>query len=284
MIYTIEIRDCALLFTSSKKKSGLIDVYDCFEIPLTGNKGIDGRVLKEALTERKINQAKVHLIINDRTALTRVLVVPSVDRKRMALIVKNELISSLNLKQDCVVDYLNIESFVNTEGNFERVLAVGLKRSVIEQWESFLNSINIKITSVQTFTSSIIRVFNYLDLIPKTCPSLIVDICKNYTRFFLYIDGKYSVLRTVNTNEDNNQEANRRNINLIRLFTNSLAKQQYSELKSIKIFGEDEYVMALYESVKGNLNHEIQLVNHEGFSFPELKNSGNYLNTMGALL
>ena len=289
MALILEIKENSFSFLDAKKKSdGSIDVKSYFDIhfeqdPIEHENDALNQKIIDLLKQHKMKGSKVHVVLNNRLSLSRELLVPKIKKKRMNLIVRNELMSALNLSEDFVVDYITLSERVVDNVSFEQVMGVAVRESVIADVERWLKSMKLKIRSFQTGTSGMLRMVKYANLVESNQPLIICDICDRYARFFLYNDQEFIVMRTVNPDPTKLEESNTRIVNLIRLLSNSLYREHKLSVERVILNGQIGVVENIIASAKKSLDMNCETVDVSYIFKEDIRiDMLQYLNALGA--
>lgn len=273
MALVIEIREKELFFTHARPKpGGRVEVLDHFVVKISGvdidddfdfsNEKFNSVIINE-LERRNINERYASIVLNNKMAISKELDIPKMDKKRMINIAKNELKMMLNLSPDYVVDFMRLDSYEKGETTFERVMAAAVKYEDIKKIEAWTLGFNIKIKSIQTGPSAILALLGERSVITSEEAVLFGDFCDHYTRFYLYMDKKFVVMRTIYREELNTVESTKRIENLIKLMSTELYEKTGKEISKLVMMGKAKQIKQLKDDFEKNIHAPVEYFNYE---------------------
>ncbi|AMC93165.1 hypothetical protein AOC36_04015 [Erysipelothrix larvae] len=293
MKYVIEIRDQSILVLAGKHAKKKINLATDFRIDFDTPIIEDGKLLnhydiikqiKEAIKAHHLVITKVRVIMNNKSILTRDLTIPKVEAKQKSTLIKNEMITLLNLNSDYVVDYRDL-SDVRTKDGKQRVLACALSGETIDSIEQFFKMLKIKIDSIDASVSTMIHFIQTFELVNKNLSSLVIDINDSYVRNYLFMNGELLLFRTFFIQEDANIElvTNRiyQIIDNIKQQHEGEAKQAISEIVLLGNRNRYPIVTARYND---DPNMNVKCTNITDYVKTSTKNFMGYGNGLGGLL
>lgn len=215
--------------------------------------------LKRLIKEHKIKDNKVHVVFNNRLTLSKEFIVPRIERRKMNLIVKNEMQMALNLTDDYVYDYMTLSN-EEVDGNIsERVLAFAIKLQHVKETEKWFKKLNLKIQSIQTSTSTLINMLDFTDIVDNNRPVIITDMQRNYTRFYLYYKQEVFMIRTIHPDTRELDDSGSRFVNLSKLLINSIYNEHDLVVDKIILLGNYNMILDVKENHKSKLDINCEL-------------------------
>lgn len=295
MILSIELRSnhAYLVEANVSKTSIQISHTHDYEFPdaWVNDTGILDSVnfAKKLTEELKVHQFKAKkavVVLNSSAVLFRELTIPKVDPKRVPLLVRSEMMSSLNLTPNYIMDHVELEELMMEGNPHYRVLAVATLGTVLESVVKTLNLANLKPIAIDSATNSIIKFATFIGLLRKDERSIIVDVGKGYLRLFLFDDGIYTLSRTTKLSSDfeldreDIVEAVEDNINKMIQYTFTLSNKK--PIKRMILTGQDDILSEIQAVVAES--HDIPC---EVLTYPKSitgTSDRTLVNTIGGLI
>lgn len=188
------------------------------------------------------------MVLNNRFTLSKEFIVPKIDRRKMGLIVKNEMQLALNLTDEYVYDYMSLSSEKGELSESERVLSFAVKLQYIKEIEAWLKKVHLKIESIQTSTSTMINMLDFTDLVENNRPVIITDMQRNYTRFYLYYKQEVFMIRTIHPDSRELESSGARFVNLSKLLINAIYNDHELVVDKIIMVGSYEMIQEVQEN------------------------------------
>lgn len=290
----VEIREHALLFLIGKYSRGKFDVSNKFRIdseePLIvkGDFIFNTQLLEEVkkqLKSKKLKMRKVKVIVNHRSIVTRDLIVPYVDKRKMSLIIENEMYNIYHLSRDYLVDYRTIEE--QKKGRKVKqvqVIASAISSKFIQSLELFFDKNRMNIVSIETAASSIMNLIEKQKMIKNPEPSVVVELNSSYIRSFIYDNYAFQIARTVYIQEETSEVAVDRLVQVLDILNQSYSGKTGKNLKHVMLIGKVEYLPLLQSHYTGESQLEINLINLNHFLVRKQPELMEYASCLGVVL
>lgn len=247
MACIIEVRDQELYIFKGKRNKGIMNVSKHFRIYLAqplfdGDRVIYNDALveqvREILNKNGVKDRYITLVLNDRIALTKDLIVPKTDKKKLDLIITNEMVALYNLSREFIVDYRVIKDSLSKTDTQIKVLASAVRRNTIAGLEMFFKELGMKIQSIDTAPSTYLKFIDNIELIESNEPTVVVDASSSYLRYYLYNNKEFMLMRTLYIDiEDEASQISTRAIHVLELLAQSQIGLTGKPIGQIKILG-----------------------------------------------
>ncbi len=298
MPISIEFKSDTVNIVEAKLKSGVFEVQHAITVSFPEEwldvKGIREigdfyLLLSQVFDDYKFKTKDVAICLNNTSIIYRELIVPSIDKKKMAMVVRSEMMDVLNLTPDYIMDYVVIEPIVDEEGKaMVRVLAVASLATALESYIELIKLLKLKLNSIDSATNAMIKLVDAIPEMKSLEQFVLVDVGANYLRLYLFEEGKYVLSRNVKLvrlNDSTEDEI----INVVEDNINKMIQFSYTRgaktgINKIILAGRDQLLDELKSKVLEDL-----LVPCEIFSQPLFINSSDkfetcYINAFGALI
>jgi len=298
MALSIEIRNNSVHVIQAKTMNSRVVCRKAVQFDLPSNiidaKGITdidqfSLALGVCLENNGIKEKKCTLCINNLSVIYRELTIPQVDDKKIPFIVRSETISSLNLTNEYIIDYIILEEFVEENKPMLRILAVAIQGIAIESYLEAMYKLKIKPTVIESSTSSAIKLVDLCDFASNGEPIVVADVENGYLKLYLFEEGRYILTRNTKlfdySLQDKDQVVDIIEDNINKMIQFQFTRSSHKGLSKIILFGSDDLVEEVQKGVTENLQIECAL-----FPLPEfLVNETGipllpYMNAIGALL
>ncbi len=297
MAISIEVRNNRMYAVDAVVNAGKVTIKKAFtmELPegIVDSKGIldpiqFGRILESGLSEHHLKAKKISACINNPSVIYRELVIPRVDDKKMSFVVRSEMISSLNLTNEYIIDYLILDEFLDQRKPFYRILAVAILDSAMKSFVDTFKHIKIIPTVVETSTSSIIKYVDLAGISNDGDPIIVADIEDNALKLYLFEENKYVLTRNTKISEEMADRSSL--IGVIEDNINKMVQFQYTRpshqgVKRIYLFGKEGLVEQAMSSIRESLQIDTQIFPQTNFVIDET-GTPHYIKlyAVGALL
>lgn len=294
MACIVEIRDQELYvmvaFNSRKKTS----VHRAFRIYLAEPLFKDNQVviteslikqIKRSFEKYDIRDKKIKLVVNHRLALTKDIIVPKTDTKKMGFLVENEMINLFNLTKDFIVDYTILNEVENEGVTQVKTLTCALRKSTIAGLEDLFSVLNMKIQSIDVAPVSYMTFLYKTEVIDTHDPLIVIDASSSYIRYYLFHERKFVLMRTLYIHvEDDHTAISKRVLHVLELMSQTQRSMTGKPVEKVKLLGFNKrfgMMASLSETylrmsaTVPNIFHEITPENHELF---------DYGNALGVIL
>jgi len=140
------------------------------------------------LNEQGVQRKNLQLVIDNDTALIRIMDVPIVNDKNMRLLIRNEMVEQSGGTGILLYDYTVLQP--KLEGGGGKILACAVEKELITSYQTMFKNIGIKLDGINLAIAAAIRVTQAIpDLSEKTYILSILDNSKIFS--LLFIDGNY---------------------------------------------------------------------------------------------
>ena len=144
--------------------------------------------LEALLNEQKIQRKNLQLVIDNDTALIRIMDVPIVSDKDLRLLIRNEMAGQSVGSGILLYDYTVLQP--KLEGGGGKILACAVEKELVASYLTMFNNIGIKLDGINLAIASAIRVTQAIpDLAEKTYILAVLDGSNIFS--LLFIDGNY---------------------------------------------------------------------------------------------
>jgi len=244
------------------------------------------RRLNKELTAMNFKSKKAFVCLNNNSILYRELTLPKVEPKRLPLLVRSEMMSSLNLTPNYVMDHVELEE-VKVEGNtFLRVLAVAILNTVLESTVKTLIVSRLKLKSIDSATNAIIKLVSASGIAEKDEQVIVADVGLGYLRLYLFDAGQYILARntklTPYLEESRSAVINSVEENLNKMIQYSYTRNTQREITKIYITGQDELLTDVQQKILESHDMSCQIL-----EYPRLikgKIEKKFVNSVGTLI
>lgn len=264
MALIIEIQDSKIqVIEGRSRREGRFIVDAHFDINFQDSEGNESKTFikdfKEKFKENKIRDTKAHIVFNNRFTLAKEFTLPRLDKRKMALIVKNEMQLSLNLDDSYVYDYLTLSTETQDGRQYERLLAFAIRTQHIQETEKWLKQIGISIRTIQTSTSTVINMLDFTDVVQDNLPVIVTDMQNLYTRFYLYYKQEIFMIRTVHPDIREMESSGQRFINLSKLLVNAIYNEHELVVDKIILLGNYDLILDVEENYANLIDIPVEL-------------------------
>lgn len=238
------------------------------------------------LKDYRFKDKNAYVCINNSSVIYRELNIPEVDERRVPLLVRSEMISTLNLSSDYIMDYIVLNEFESDSAKFLRVLAVAMQKSAIESVLDVLKQCKLKPLVIDSATNSILKLVKSTAQLKENEQVILADIGNGHLRLYLFEDGEYGLSRNnklISYSEDNHSDiVNTITENINKMIQFSYTRSRDNELKKIILTGTDLLLEDIQKSVKENLLIECEIFEKPSFISGKFENK--YVNAIGTLV
>lgn len=294
MALVIEIRDRELYVLSGSGSTKNLKVHKAFRIFLkeslfTNNdvKFDDATIsdIKQKLKEHQINDKKVHLVINHRIILTKDLIVPKIDKKKLEFLISNEMTTMLNLTREFVVDYRILDE-IEVEGIKQyHCLSSAIRRKTVEGLEILFEGMGMKIASIQGSSNSILNFVTKTKIVDSYDPLILMDASTSYIRYFLFNRGHFSLMRSNFIHiEDDPSIISKRVLHVLDLLSQSQAGETGKPINKILLVGYEKRFSMMQQLVKTGMNIDVEIPEIFDIVSPKDQNLYDFINSLGVLV
>jgi Tfp pilus assembly PilM family ATPase len=298
MPIVIELKSNTINIVEARVKSNVFDLRKSRTVSIPeewidvqGIKEMDDLylLLSSTMDEENFRMKDAILCINNASVIYRELIIPNIDKKKMAMIVRSEMMDVLNLTPDYIMDYVVIEEFNDdNERPMVRLLAVASISSALESYITLMKRLKLKLTCIDTATNSVIKLVDNVNELKSIEQLILVDIGNKYLRLYLFELGKYILTRNaklVHLNESSDEEV--KNIiedNINKMVQFSFTRVNKTGNKKIVLAGRDELLEELKAKVLNDLLVPCEILAKPDFLSEISEFETCYINAVGALI
>lgn len=297
MALAIEIGRSSVYLVQAKAKKGKITIKKkaCYDFPeeWISDKGISNieaftEELMKRLTENHLTDKDVYLCINNASIIYRELVVPRIEEKRLALLVRSEMMNVLNLTPDYVMDFKILEEISENDRSLYRILAVAIQDKALETYLNVLKDCKLKIKYVDSATNAIIKYVSNLDIFTDNQQLILADIANSHLRLYLFENREYSLSRNTRLVLFNEESENAfvdtivDNVNKMVQF--SYTRYEGQNAKKIVLTGLDDILQTIKDRISEELMIPCEILERPSYIQSEDEYQQRYVNAIGTLI
>jgi len=243
-------------------------------------------LLMAHLKDYRFREKQTYVCINNSSVIYRELNIPEIDERRIPLLVRSEMMSTLNLSPDYIMDYIVLSEFESDSSKFLRILAVAMQKSAIESVLEVLKQCKLNPVVIDSATNAVLKLVKSTSQLKESEQVILADIGNGHLRLYLFEDGEYGLSRNnklITYSEDNHDEiVNVITENINKMIQFSYTRSRENELKKIILTGTDLLLEDIQKSVKENLLIECEILEKPSFISGKFENK--YVNTIGTLV
>lgn len=290
----IEIRDRHVLFVEGKANQKKITVKKVLSAPydihgVTGH-GIEEseaftQFISDCIHSNRFKDTKdVTVCFNQTNSIFREIRVPAVNEKKLAVLVRAEMINALNLSQDYLVDFVILDESFEDEGHYYTVLAVALQEDYYRSYMQIFNKVGLKVKVADFSANAMIKMMEVSNHLHVNELSIVLNVSKETLRMYLFNGFEYVFARTVTLNEEEEFEAAVID-NLNKMIQFTYTRVNANEYTQVILTGDDELFSVVSEAIAESLKIKclpyqlpVQVVNQTKESLAP------YVHTIGAMM
>ncbi len=298
MPIVIEVKSDMINIIEAKSKNNVFNVLKTRTVSfpeewldVTGIKEMDDfyLLLSSVIDEEHFKTKDTILCVNNSSVIYRELIVPVIDKKKMAMIVRSEMMDVLNLTPDYIMDYVLIEQFEDEKNvTLARLLAVASMSSAIESYITLMKRLKLKLTCIDSSTNSILKLVDSTSSLKEVEQLVLVDIGNKHLRLYLFEMGKYILSRNAKlaylSDSTEEEVINTIEDNINKMIQFSFTRGNKTGIKKIVLAGRDEILEELQAKVLNDLLVPCEILSRPAF----LNDTGVfetcYINAVGALI
>lgn len=244
-------------------------------------------LLLQHLKEAGIREKKAHFCINNPAVIYRELNIPKVEDRKVAMLVRTEMMSALNLSPDYIMDYVYLNDVEHDGNAYYRVLGVAMQNKAIETVLDVAKRCKLNVQSIDSATNSILKLLEDSKHVENNAQLIVADVGNGHLRLYLFENGIYALSRSnkiVNYKETSDDEFTSSVVeNINKMIQFSYTRKTGNDSKKVLLVGIDNELEAVQRMVSENL-----LVDCEVLTKPHivtgLKYENRYVNAIGTLL
>lgn len=247
-------------------------------------------LFEEKLTDFNITDKKeAYLCLNNSSVIYREVITPRIDEKKLALIVRSEMMEALNLTPNYIMDYIMLEETVD-ENNRDsyRLLAVAILDSALESYLNLMKALKIKPVVVDSATNAIIKVVSMLPEMERMDQVILTEIGNGHLRLYLFDRGNYVLSRNIKmvSYDELTKDEYLSTIedNISKMIQYSFTRGIKNGIDKIFLIGKDEVLQEIKENVSKNLLVECRILEQPEFVNGTCPYKTQYMNVFGTML
>lgn len=230
-----------------------------------------------------------YVCLNNTSVIYREIITPKIDEKKLAFIVRSEMMDTLNLTPDYIMDFIILESILDeNEREAYRLLAVAVLDSALESYINLLRSLKIKPVVIDSATNAIIKVMETYPVMEKMDQVIITEVGDGHLRLYLFDRGQYILSRNVRlvTYSDFAKDEYLDTIedNISKMIQFSYTRGIKNGVDKIFLIGKDEILDEINERVNKNLLVDSEILSQPSFVDGDCEFQTQYTNVLGTML
>lgn len=247
-------------------------------------------LFEQKLDEFNISDKKeAYLCLNNSSVIYREVITPKIDEKKLALIVRSEMMDALNLTPNYIMDYIMLEEIVDENNNESyRLLAIAILDSALESYLNLMKALKIKPVVVDTATNAIIKVVSMIPEISNQDQVILTEIGNGHLRLYLFDRGMYVLSRNIKmvSYDELTKDEYLSTIedNISKMIQFSFTRGIKNGIDTIYLIGKDGELEEIKEIVSKNLLVECVILPRPESINGSCPFSTQYLNVYGAML
>ena len=208
----IEIRNNRVALTEGSTTRGRVTVKKASSFEFDSEwSSVKGALAINEMADRLVlelqengfgSKRDVAVCFNQSYTVYRELKVPAVETKKLAIVVRSEMISSLNLEPDCIVDYVIIDSEEDETGSYYHVLAAALQKDFFESYLEVFKRAKLKVKTVDFGANALMKVIEMSHYLQMNQLTLVLNISRNHLRLFIFDGLNYSFTRSIQISDE----------------------------------------------------------------------------------
>lgn len=244
--------------------------------------------LNKALVDNDIKEKRATLCINNPSIMYREINIPKVDDKRIPFMVRSEMIATMDLSADYIIDFIILDETTEAHKTQIRILAVAISEKALASYVNLFTKLDIKIDVIDTATSSVIKLINKTDVFDGDLPVIIADVEQDLLKLYLFENKKYILIRNTKLQEF---EPTRKiewigdlEDNINKMVQYQFTRESHVGVKRIAFFGDHPLLQDISRSVSESLDVETMLLPKPDLLSSRDENFLPFLNAIGASL
>ena len=244
--------------------------------------------LTKALEENGIKEKKCTLCINNSSVIYRELTIPKVDDKRISFVVRSEMIATLDLTHDFIIDFIILDETTEEHKTHIRVLAVAIAEKALASYVELCNKNQLRVDAVDTATTSVIKLVSKSDLFDGANPLIVADVENDIMKLYLFENKKYILTRNNRLTEVDPKNRvewiGEVEDNINKMMQHQYTRPSHVGVQRVAIFGDHPLISNIQGAVQESLSVETLLYPKPEFLSGREDSFLPYLNAIGAAL
>lgn len=247
------------------------------------------------LFEQKFDEFRIedkkeaYLCLNNNSIIYREILTPKIDEKKLGFIVRSEMMETLNLTNDYIMDYIGLEEVEDEDGRpAYRLLAVAVLEKALESYIDLMKRLRIKPIVIDSATNAVIKTVATNSEITQKDQVILTEIGNSHLRLYLFDQGNYILSRNVrliaysDLTKDEYLDTIEDNIGKMIQF--SYTRGIKNGIDQIYLLGKDEVLEEVNERVNKNLLVPCEIYARPSFVSGECDHQTQFINVFGTLL
>lgn len=244
--------------------------------------------LNKAFVDNGIKEKKATICINNPSVIYRELTIPKVDDKRIPFVVRSEMIATLDLNHNFIIDFVILEETTEAHKSHIRLLAVAIAEKALATYIELCSKVGLRIDAVDTATTSVIKLVNKSDLFDGELPIIVADIETDIMKLYLFENKKYILTRNTKLPEFDEKRmiewVGDIEDNVNKMMQYQFTRPSHVGIKRIAFFGNNPFISEIIGAVSESLGVETMLYPKPYFLSGKDDSFLPYLNAVGAAL
>jgi len=246
------------------KKTAVVDLQEGW----VDAKGINDlsavtAAVSQALNNNGIQEKKINLCINNPSIIYRELTIPKIEDKRIPFVVRSEMIASLDLKRDHVVDFVLLDEMTENHKTQLRVLGVAISQQALSSYVDFCFKLGSKPEVIETATTSLIRLVDRSKIASDGQPLIVADVEADVLKLYLFEGNKYILIRNTRLiqSEGGNQDPVIGHIedDINKMMQHQFTRESHLGVQKVVFLGNHPLLKQVAQSVNVNLSVDTEL-------------------------
>lgn len=301
MALGIEFKNGSINLVEAKIKKNLITCKGAYSFTFDGN-WIDQQGINEAdfdnlvlMFEQKLNEFGIkdkqegYVCLNNNSIIYREIITPKIDEKKLGFIVRSEMMDTLNLTPDYIMDFIILEEIQDDNGRDAfRLLAVAVLERALETYIELLRTLKIKPIVIDSATNSIIKTVSTYEEMNTLDQVLISEVGDSHLRLYLFDRGEYILSRNVRMSaySELTKEEYLETIedNISKMIQFSYTRGIKNGIDKIYLIGQDSVLDELRKRVNDNLLVLCEILPQPFFVDGDCEYQTQFTNIFGTML
>lgn len=247
-------------------------------------------LFEQKLIEFDIKDRKdAYLCLNNSSIISREIITPKIDEKKLGLIVRSEMMDALNLTPNYIMDYIMLEEIQDEEGKDSyRLLAVAVLDTALESYLDLMREIKVKPVVIDSATNAIIKTVGTIPEIQEKDQVIITEVGNGHLRLYLFDRGMYVLSRNIKmiSYDELTKDEYLATIedNISKMIQFSYTRGIKNGIEQIYLIGKDDELEEIEQLVKTNLLVNCMIMKQPEFVSGTCPYLTQYTNVLGTLL
>lgn len=243
-------------------------------------------IVNELKANKISTKGDFSICFNQFNSIFREIKVPAVEGKKLNVLVRSEMINTLNLSNDYFVDYIVLNEEFQEEGHFYNILAVAISQDYFESFMAMSRHAKFNLKVADFSTNTIIKMMEASTHLHVNQLTIVLTISPQHLRMYLFDGYDYVFTRNVFLDGDDDFELEVLD-NLTRMIQFMYTRTRLSthDKRKVILTGDESRYDSLIEAIEKNID-----VSCSTYTMPELiQNQSDdslqlFINTIGTLI